>query len=93
MTNIPKTPELFDLTHTLAAPLLSECEYPYEAIPKIGEFIKSLFPTLDDSYEEIKEGVYVAKDAKIWESVKIDSLRCFFKTIRDGFGDKISSFL
>ena len=33
------------------------------------------------------------KDAKIWESVKIDSLRCFFKTIRDGFGDKIPGML
>lgn len=71
MSSIPKTTELLDLTHTLAAPLLSECEYPYEAIPKIGEFIKECQKTLDDSYEEIKEGVFVAKDAKIWGNVTI----------------------
>ena len=71
MRSIPKTKDLFDLTHTLAAPLLSESEYPYDAIPKIGEFIKGLFSTLDDSYEEIREGVYVAKDAKIWDGVTI----------------------
>ncbi len=71
MNRIPTTKEIFDLSHTLAASLLETCEYPYEAIPRIGDFIKSLFPTLDDSYEEIKEGVFVAKDAKIWENVTI----------------------
>ena len=71
MNEIPKTHELFDLTHTLSAALLEKCEYPFEAIPKIGDFIRSLFPTLDDSYEQISEGVYVAKDAKIWDGVTI----------------------
>ena len=71
MNNIPRTIELFDLSHTKAEPLLSECEYPYEAIPKIKEFVKSLFDKLDDSYEKISEDVYIAKDAKIWPNTTI----------------------
>lgn len=68
---ILKTKELFDLSHTLAAPLLSECEYPHQALPKIKDFILRLIPTLDDSYKEISEGVFVAIDAKIWDNVTI----------------------
>ena len=33
------------------------------------------------------------KDAKIWEAVKVDSLRRLFKTIREGFGDSIPGML
>jgi NDP-sugar pyrophosphorylase family protein len=68
---ILKTNDLFDLSHTIAAPLLEQCEYPHEALPKIGEFIKSCFATLDESYKEISEGVFVADDAKIWDGVTI----------------------
>ncbi|MBR3821520.1 MAG: hypothetical protein IKJ37_07850, partial [Kiritimatiellae bacterium] len=32
-------------------------------------------------------------DAKAWETVKIDSLRRLFKTIREGFGDSIPGML
>ena len=31
--------------------------------------------------------------AKVWEGVKIDSLRRFFKTVREGFGDSIPGML
>ena len=68
---ILKTKELFDLRHTLAAPLLSECEYPHQALSKIKDFILSLIPTLDDSFKEISEGVFIADDAKIWDNVTI----------------------
>lgn len=68
---ILKTKELFDLTHTIAAPLLAECEYPHQALPKIGDFIKKYSATLDSSYREISKGVFVAEDAKIWDGVTI----------------------
>ncbi len=68
---ILKTKELFDLSHTIAIDLLMECEYPHEALPKIGAFIKECFARLDGSYKEIAEGVYVADDAKIWDNVTI----------------------
>jgi UDP-3-O-[3-hydroxymyristoyl] glucosamine N-acyltransferase len=71
MKSIPKTIDILDCSHTMAAPLLSECEYPYEALPKIKEFIKSCFDRLDDTYEKISEDVYIAKDAKVWPNTTI----------------------
>lgn len=69
---ILKTQELFDLNYTVAAPLLDCCEYPHQALPKIGSYIKEhLIPNLDGSYKEIGEGVFAADDAKIWDGVTI----------------------
>ena len=68
---ILKTSELFDTNHSLAKALLDECEYPHMALPKIKDCILSIIPTLDSSYSELYEGVYVANDAKIWDNVTI----------------------
>lgn len=68
---ILKTNELFDIGHSIAEVLLDECEYPHEALPKIGDFIKECSALLDRSYREISEGVFVADDAKIWDGVTI----------------------
>lgn len=69
----PKTVDLIDFGHTLASKLLSECEYPWEALPKIGELIKALIPTLDrDKYTEVSRDVWIAKSAKVAPSALID---------------------
>lgn len=68
---ISKINELFDIGRTIAKPLLEGCEYPHEALPKIGGFIKEIIPTLDKSYKEISEGVFAADDAIIWDGVTI----------------------
>ena len=34
-----KVCDLFDLTHTRAAKMLAACEYPWEALSKIGETV------------------------------------------------------
>lgn len=68
---ILKTEELFDLNHSIARPLLEKCEYPHEALPKIKEFILNIIPTLDESFKEISEGVFVADDATIWNNATI----------------------
>ena len=69
---ILKTQELFDITKTLAEPLLRECEYPHEALARIGSFIKDeIIPTLDGSYRQIGKDVYAAEDARIWEGATI----------------------
>ena len=63
---IPKTAELYDTSYTLAKELLDSTVYPFEALPKIKDFIKELQKTLSpDEYDEISEGVFVAKDATI----------------------------
>ncbi len=67
-----KTLELYDLAHTLAAPLLSECEYPWQALPKIKDFVLSLGKTLDSSeYDRISDGVWVAKSATVAPSATL----------------------
>ena len=37
---------MYDLTHTMAEPLLSSVTYPWEVLPKLGDFIRQLGPTL-----------------------------------------------
>ena len=62
-----KTKDLYDLTHTRAASILEECEYPWQALGKIKEFIIELGKTLPaDEFDEVSENVWIAKDAKIY---------------------------
>ena len=52
MANIATTKELFDLTKSIAAPLLEKTQYAWEALPKIKAFILELGKTLSpDIYE------------------------------------------
>lgn len=68
-----KTTELYDLSHTLAAPLLSECEYPWEALPKIKAFVIELGATLSpDEYDHPAEDVWIAKSATVAPSATVN---------------------
>lgn len=61
-----RTNDLFDLSRSIAAPLLSKCEFPWEALPKIRDFILSVGPTLSkDEYDNIGNDVWVAKNVSI----------------------------
>ncbi len=67
-----KTCDIFDISKTLAKPLLEKTEYPWEALVKIKDFILSLGPTLDKTvYEEVKPQVWIAKSAVVFESAYI----------------------
>ena len=69
-----KIADLYDLSHTIAAPLLEQFEYPWEALAHIKEFILELGPTLPaDEFDNPAEGVWIAKDAKIFDSAYIGS--------------------
>ena len=62
-----KTVNMFDLSHTKAKALLENTTYPWEALPKIGEFVKKLGESLPSSkYRKISEDVWVSKTAKIY---------------------------
>lgn len=66
--------ELFDLSHTVAVGLLSSVTYPWEALPKIKEFIPELGKTLPkDEYYSPSEGVWIANDASISPSAVINA--------------------
>ena len=62
-----KTKDLYDLSHTRAASLLENTVYPWEALPKIKEFILEAGPQLPkDEFDEVSENVWIAKDAVIY---------------------------
>ena len=67
MTSELRTAALFpELSHTLAAPLLAETEYPWQALGGLKEFIRALGPTLPDAeYDRIGEDIWIAKTAVI----------------------------
>ena len=66
-----RTNDLFDLSKSITAPLLSTCEFPWEALPKIREFILSVGPTLpEDEYKNIGDNVWVAKNLIIHHNIR-----------------------
>ena len=65
--------ELYDLNETIAAELFEGLEYPWEALPKIGEFIVKLGQTLsEEKFEKRGENVWIAKSAKVFPSAYIN---------------------
>ena len=61
-----KISQLYDLEETIAAELFVGLTYPWEALPKISDFIKKLGPTLDpEVYEQRGENIWVAKSATV----------------------------
>lgn len=67
-----KTRNLYDLTHTEASPLLASCEYPWEALPKIKDFVMELIRSLpEDEYYAPSEDVRIAKSATVAQNATI----------------------
>lgn len=71
MSNIPKNTELFDTCHTIAKDLFDEGEPPYTIISNLKNYIKELSEKLDNSFTEIAEGVFIAKDAQVAQNAVI----------------------
>ena len=69
-----KIDDLYDLSHTIAAPLLEKFEYPWEVLAHIKEYILELGPTLPaDEFDNPAENVWIAKDASVFDSAYIGS--------------------
>ena len=61
-----KIVNLYNLNETIARDLFFGCEYPWEVLPKIKEFIMELGNTLSsEEYEKKGENVWIAKSAKV----------------------------
>jgi len=57
---------LLDLSQTIAASLFEGCTYPWEALPKIADFIRAFGPTLPaDEYENRGPEIWIARSAHI----------------------------
>ncbi len=58
--------ELYTLDETIAKALFNRVTYPWEVLPKIGDFIMELGATLsEEEYEKRGENIWIAKSAKI----------------------------
>ncbi len=64
--------ELLDLDKTIAAELFAGKTYPWEVLDEIKPFILKLGETLsEEEFDHPEEGVWIAKDAKIFPSAYI----------------------
>jgi NDP-sugar pyrophosphorylase family protein len=64
--------KLYDLTHTKAAPLFVGVTYPWEVLPKIGDFILQLGAKLPaDEYDHPAPDVWIAKSATVAPTASI----------------------
>jgi len=70
--SIPKYGALFDTEKTIARAVFEGKNHPWEVLPCIGEFIKTLGETLDpEIYEKRGDSCWVAKNAKVFPSAFI----------------------
>lgn len=64
--------ELYDLNETIAKDIFDDVTYPWEVLPKIGDFIVELGKTLSkEEYDQVEENVWIAKSANIFPSAYI----------------------
>lgn len=64
---------LYNVSETIAAPLLEQYEFPWEVLPYIHDFILELGATLSsEEYDKVGEDVWIAKSAKVYPSALIN---------------------
>ena len=64
--------ELYDLNETIAKDIFDDVTYPWEVLPKIGDFIVELGKTLSkEEYDQVEETVWIAKSANVFPSAYI----------------------
>ena len=67
-----KIKNLYNLGETIAKPLLENLTYPWEALPKISEYIIELGNKLDTEIYELRgENIWIAKSANIYPTAYI----------------------
>lgn len=61
-----KIAELFDLTKTCAADLFEGCDFGYQVLPRIKEYILTLGETLScEEFDNPRPTVWIARDAQV----------------------------
>ena len=68
-----KTAELYDCRVPYLQELFAACEYPWEMLPKIKEWIGQLVEKGLPDFTEIKPGVWIGKNVKIADYVTIEA--------------------
>lgn len=63
---------LYNMAETIAAQLFEDVSYPWEVLPKIGDFIKKLGTSLPEAvFEQKGEMVWIAKSARVAPTASI----------------------
>ncbi len=73
MNKLVKTKELFDCKTPYLCALFESCEYPWEMLPKIKEYIKELIKKSLPGYKLIAEDVLVGEGVKIYPTATIEA--------------------
>lgn len=61
-----KVEQLYNLEETIAKDLFEQVTYPWEVLPRIGEYIEALGKTLsEDDYEKVGTNIWIARTAKV----------------------------
>lgn len=72
MRELLRPDRLFDLDKSIAAAIFADAGYPWEVLPRIGDFVMQLGQTLDpDEYERVAKDVWIARDAVVAPTVSI----------------------
>lgn len=67
-----RTQALFDLSHSLSAPLFEGKEWPWQVLDELKDFIIKVGNTLSqEEYDQPEPMVWIAKDAKVAKSASI----------------------
>ncbi|MBO1719701.1 UDP-N-acetylglucosamine pyrophosphorylase [Extibacter sp. GGCC_0201] len=65
--------EMYTLEETIAKDIFNGITYPWEVLPKIGEFIVKLGESLPaDEYDKAGDNIWIAKSAKVFASAYIN---------------------
>ena len=67
-----KTKDLYDCQTPYLIPLFKSAEYPWEILPKIKEYIRTLIDGGLSDFTEISEGVFVGKNVTISPTAVIE---------------------
>ncbi len=72
LNKLVKTKDLYSLVPEYLAPLFDSCEYPWEMLPKIKEYILSLIKMGIPGYTLISENVLVGEHVRIYPTATIE---------------------
>ena len=72
LNKLLKTKDLFDCKTSYLKKLFDECEYAWEILPNIKEYIRELIEKGLEGFERIEDDVYVGKNVKIYPTAVIE---------------------
>lgn len=73
MKKLVKTTELFDCQVAYLRELFDTCEYPWEMLPRIKEYVTALIAEGIEGYSEIFDGVFVGENVTISPNATIEA--------------------